>query len=173
MSIIEYAMQMEADGETYYRQAARQADKNCLKVILNMLADDEVKHFQALEKMKDDQPPEISESTILSDTKNIFARMRKENSSGESGQDQSYEQLQAIDASQIQLYREGLEIEQKSMDFYELNADQTENEDHRQLFIKLAREEKKHYFLLENVIEFISQPANWLENAEFVHLEEY
>ncbi len=172
MSIIEYAMQMEADGETYYRQAARQVDRNCLKVILLMLADDEVRHFKALEQMKNDCPPELSESTIMSDTRNIFVRMRKENSSDENAQDQTYQQLQAIDVRQIQLYREGLEIEQKSMDFYELNANQTENEDHRNLFLKLAGEEKKHYFLLENVIEFISRPGNWLENAEFVHLEE-
>lgn len=172
MSIIEYAMQMEADGETYYRQSARQVDRNCLKVILLMLADDEVRHFKALEQMKNDCPPELSESTIMSDTRNIFVRMRKENSSDENAQDQTYQQLQAIDVRQIQLYREGLEIEQKSMDFYELNANQTENEDHRNLFLKLAGEEKKHYFLLENVIEFISRPGNWLENAEFVHLEE-
>ena len=43
----------------------------------------------------------------------------------------------------------------------------------KDVFLKLADEEKKHYFLLGNIIEFISRPEHWLENAEFHHLEEY
>lgn len=45
-----------------------------------------------------------------------------------------------------------------------LNKQQTINE---------LEEEKKHYFLLDNIIEFVSRPEQWLENAEFYHLEEY
>ena len=43
----------------------------------------------------------------------------------------------------------------------------------KRIFQKLAEEEKKHYFLLENIIQFVSRPETWLENAEFYHLEEY
>ena len=28
-------------------------------------------------------------------------------------------------------------------------------------------------FLLENMLDFISRPQTWLENAEFNHLEDY
>ena len=41
------------------------------------------------------------------------------------------------------------------------------------LFEGLAEEERKHYFLLDNVIDFLFQPQSWLENAEFVHLNDY
>jgi hypothetical protein len=37
----------------------------------------------------------------------------------------------------------------------------------------LADEEKKHMILMENLIEFVSRPDTWLENAEWYHLDEY
>ena len=59
------------------------------------------------------------------------------------------------------------------MDFYQEKAGQMEEEYQREIFTALAEEEKKHFFLLENIIEFVSRPRNWLENAEFHHLDEY
>jgi rubrerythrin len=41
------------------------------------------------------------------------------------------------------------------------------------LFLQIAEEEKKHYWILENILNFISRPQNWLENAEWYHLDEY
>lgn len=37
----------------------------------------------------------------------------------------------------------------------------------------MAGEEKRHFFILENIIDFVSRPQSWLENAEFNKLEEY
>jgi len=44
---------------------------------------------------------------------------------------------------------------------------------HFNTFKEIADEEKRHYFLLENIIQFVSRPKTWLEDAEFNHLEEY
>jgi rubrerythrin len=52
-------------------------------------------------------------------------------------------------------------------------ANEVTEEYQKEIFQRLADEEKKHYFLLENIIEFVSRPETWLENAEFYHLEEY
>ena len=65
------------------------------------------------------------------------------------------------------------DIEKKSRDFYTEKANEVKQEYQKDIFLKLAEEEKKHYFLLENIIDFISRPETWLENAEFNHLEEY
>ena len=37
----------------------------------------------------------------------------------------------------------------------------------RGFFKRIADEDKKHYFLLTNIIDFVSRPESWLENAEF------
>ncbi len=158
MNIFEYAMQMEKDGQEYYRQLARQTDNKGLQTILTMLADEEVKHYNAIERMQTAEP-HMTEVTILTDARNIFVQIKE---SGESFD---------FDIKQTDLYRKAQDIEKESRDFYSGKADEVTEEYQRELFLKLAEEEKRHYFLLDNIIEFVSRPEYWLENAEFCHLE--
>jgi rubrerythrin len=159
-NIIEYAMQMEKDGEDYYRQLAKQTANNGMKTILTMLADEEVKHYNILNKIKTEKT-QIAESAILSDVKNIFVQIKE---SGESFD---------FDVNQEELYKKARDIEKKSQDFYTEKANEVTEKFQKELFLKLAVEEKKHYVLLDNIIEFISRPEQWLENAEFFHMEEF
>ena len=160
MNIFEYAMQMEKDGENYYRELAQKTNNKGIKTILTMLADEEVKHYNAVKQMMTTNP-QMVETTILIDTKNVFEQMKK----GQGAFD--------IDVGQIQLYKKAQDIEEKSRDLYLEKTNRVEKEDQKELFLKFADEEKKHYFLLENIINFVSRPETWLENAEFFHLEEY
>ena len=64
------------------------------------------------------------------------------------------------------------DIEKKSQDFYTEKANEVTEAYQIELFLKLAVEEKKHYFLLDNILDFISRPEQWLENAEFFRLED-
>jgi rubrerythrin len=43
----------------------------------------------------------------------------------------------------------------------------------QEIFHKIADEEKKHYLILQEIIDFVSRPQTWLENPEWYHLEEY
>ncbi len=160
MNIYEYAMQMEKDGENYYRQLAEQTTNKGLKTILEMLADEEVIHYNVIENLKASQPT-LAETTLLTDAKNLFAQMRDSNENIDS------------DLGQIELYKKAQDIEKKSQDFYQKKADEVKKEYQKGILLRLANEEKKHYFLLENIIEFVSRPEQWLEDAEFNHLEEY
>ncbi len=160
VDIFEYAMQMEKDGEYYYRQLAQQTANKGLKTILVMLADEEVKHYNAVEKMRTVKP-RIAETAILTDAKNVFVQIKE---SGESFD---------FDTTQTGLYRKAQDIEKESRDFYLEKANEVKEEYQRDIFLRLAAEEKKHYFLLDNIIEFVSRPETWLENAEWSHLEGY
>jgi rubrerythrin len=161
MDIFQYAMQMEADGEDFYRTAAQESKHRGIKAILTMLADDEARHYNVIEKMKSAEPLQLPDTTILTDAKNIFVQMKE---SGEKFTSQT---------SQIMLYKKALDIEKKSRDFYTEKANEVMDEDQKELFLKLAQEEQKHYVLLENIIDLLSRPDAWLENAEFYHLDEY
>jgi rubrerythrin len=160
MDIFEYAMQMEKDGEDYYRQLAQQTNNKGLQTILTMLADEEVKHYNTIQKMRT-EAPQLAETTILTDAENVFTQMK------DSGEELSF------DIRQTDLYKKAQDIEKKSQDFYLENADKAGGESQKEIFLQLAEEEKKHYFLLENIIQFVSRPEVWLENAEWYHLEEY
>eukprot|EP00825_Cyclidium_porcatum_P042734 TRINITY_DN5911_c0_g1_i3.p1 TRINITY_DN5911_c0_g1~~TRINITY_DN5911_c0_g1_i3.p1 ORF type:complete len:169 (+),score=41.19 TRINITY_DN5911_c0_g1_i3:76-582(+) len=48
MNVLEFAIQMEQDGEKYYREQAELYTQNNLNVVCRMLADDEKMHAQLL-----------------------------------------------------------------------------------------------------------------------------
>jgi rubrerythrin len=160
MNIFEFAMEKEKYSEDYYRQLAGKSSNKGLEAVFNMLADEEAKHYKIVSDMKEDVAPDLAETTVLSDAKDVFAKMRE-----------SVESFN-FDVSQTELYRKALNIEKQSRDFYLGKANEVEKA-HKEIFLKLADEEKKHYFLLENIIDFVSRPETWLENAEFYHLEQY
>lgn len=160
MNIFEFAMEKEKYSEDYYRQLAAKSNNKGLEAVFNMLAGEETKHYKIVSDMKEGIAPDLAETKVLSDAKNVFAKMR------ESAQSFNF------NISQTELYRKALKIEEQSRDFYLEKADEVA-EAQKEIFLELADEEKKHYFLLENIIDFVSRPETWLENAEFYHLEQY
>jgi rubrerythrin len=159
MDVLTFALQMEKDGEAFYRQLAHRTANKGLTTILTMLADEEVKHQQAIEMMKT-EVPKLEESHVLTRAKSIFTEIK------ESGK------VLPDDTSQVELYQKAQEIEIRSRDFYLEKAAELDDQDQAALFKALAAEEEKHNRLLENIIDFVSEPDTWLEDAEFVHLDE-
>jgi rubrerythrin len=160
MDILAFAMKMEKDGEAFYKSMAQKTENSGLANILEMLADEEVKHYEVLKSLQGGEGT-LHETDVLGRAKNIFERIR------------DFNQPISSEADQIPIYRQAMDIEKQSEDFYLDKADQVKDKRQKELFIKLAEEEKKHFYLLENVIDFISRPKTWLENSEFNHLDEY
>ena len=161
MDIFEFAMEKEQLAEQYYRKLADKAPHKGLVSILTMLADEEHGHFEVVSKMKQNIPSEVADTILLTNAKTIFAKIR-----------QSREKFR-FGPGPIDLYKKAQDIEKDSRSFYRQKAKESENPSHKAIFNTLAEEENKHYFLLENIIEFVSRPKTWLENAEFHHLEKY
>jgi rubrerythrin len=165
VNIYEFAMQMEKDGENYYRQLARESGTKGLQSIFSMLAAEEVKHYQVVAAMRDKiRETVLEESSVLDSTWNIFQTMKEQ------------KQPLHIDATEeTEKYRNARDIENLSHEFYLEKADQAESEHQRQIFLQLAAEEAKHLRIMQNIVEFVSrpEPGQWLENAEWTHLESY
>jgi len=162
MNIYKYAMQLEKDSENYYTRLMNKTDDVGLQTILKMLADEEAKHFTIVEQMmKTNTYPELIEIDLLKNTKNIFMKIK--------GKKLEFN----FDLAQADFYRKAQEFEEKSYQHYLEMSDKVEAEAQKNLLLKLAEEEKKHMFLLENLVDFVSRPETWIENAEFNHLVEY
>jgi len=162
MNIYQYAMKLEKDSENYYNRLMSKTDDVGLQAILKMLADEEAKHFNIVEQMeKTNICPELAETNILKNAKNIFMQIKGKNLEFN------------FDLTQADFYREAQEFEEKSYQHYLEMSAKVEDEAQKNLLLKLAEEEKKHMFLLENLVEFVSRPETWVENAEFNHLDEY
>ena len=164
MNIYEYAMQMEKDGEKFYRDLAGNCRVEGIRTIFNMLASEEVKHYNIialLQKQAGNSPP--TKIKVLENTKNIFIKMKEEKADI------------CFDSSELEPYRKAVAIEETSRKFYLDKAADAGQGDGKQIFLRLAAEEEKHLRIMENIVEFVArpEPGNWLENAEWHHLEEY
>ena len=160
MDIYEYAMQMEKDGESYYRELAAQAQSDGIRNILTLLANAEVKHYRIFERMKQHESTQPIDLAYLVNIKNVFAEMRDNKAP------------MTENGSQIELYRKAQELEKKTRDFYREKAGKVE-ESQKAIFLKIADEEQKHFNILETIIDMVSRPQTWLENPEWYHLEDY
>ena len=126
-----------------------------------MLVEQEDKHCHLIERMRNNIPGELTETNVLSNAKEIFNNIKE-----------SAEKFD-FNISEIDLYREAREKERKSREFYLEKALEVEDIYQEEVFYKLADEEQKHYMVLDNICDFVSEPECYLENAEFVHLGDY
>lgn len=161
VDIYDYAMQLEKDGEALYTQAAAQSANAGIATILNMLADAERNHYALFKRMQQHESPEVRETPILADIKNIFVEIREKGG------------LEGLPFSDVEVYRTAQEIEKKTEAFYTEKANELKGQPQETVFLKIASEEQKHFRILQNIIDFVFRPAQWLENAEWHHLEEY
>jgi rubrerythrin len=164
MNIYEYAMQMEQDGEKFYLLLAGTCQVEGLTTIFTMLANEEVKHYKTiahLQKNAGNSP--LVKTTVLENVKNIFIRMKEDKADVR------------FDSSELESYRKAMAIEEMSWKFYLDKAANADEENVKQIFLRLAGEEEKHLRIMENIVEFVArpEPGNWLENAEWHHLDEY
>jgi rubrerythrin len=160
MDALELAMKIEKEGETFYQELADKATNSGFREIFHQLADDEAKHYQLFHSMQH-LPQLLKETTILKNAGNIFKRMIAK------------DELSNLDTSQIELYQKAMKLEKDSQDFYLAKATEAVDKNQSELFQKIAAEEEKHYFLLHNIYELVLRPQIWVENGEFVHLEDY
>lgn len=160
MDIYEFAMQFEKDGEKYYRDIAESVENEGIKKILGILADEEVRHYEILSEMKS-RTPDIGETKTLNSVKNVFQKMKKSGKKLGPGM------------GQVELYKKAQELEKKSEEFYSQKSDEVKDLSQRALLLKLAEEEKRHFVVLENIIQFVTKPDRYLEDAEFENIEPF
>jgi len=161
MNVYEYAMEMEKVAEAYYRDLSAQTEDEGLKHVMDMMAAEEAKHYLIFKKMASNESFELPVSTIVKDVKATFQSMK------DSGRTFSFKM------DQLHMYRKAKDLEDKAYAYYTDAAEKTADENEKQALRKIAQEELRHVTLLDNIVEFVNRPNQWLENAEFNQMEEY
>ncbi len=160
MDIYKFAMQMELDGRHFYLDLAKKTENAGIKNILTMMAESEAKHYNViLDMQKNDKAEYSKDAEVLTKIKNIFTKMREEKEID-------------VDVSQVEFYKKALEIEADSEKFYLERADEEKDPHRKEIFLTLAKEEKGHCILLENIVNLVSQPDNWIENSEWYDIDD-
>lgn len=162
MEFFDFAIDLEKKTVDTYRELADQCRTNeGVKNILLMLVADHGRHAETLEKMRDQARVDMSKTEAFREARKLFEKMQKD------------KEVFSCDIDQLRLYREARELVQKKQKLFEETVGRMESEENRALLKELAEEEKKQASVLDNIIEMVNRPNTWLEDAEFVHLDEY
>lgn len=160
MNIFEFAIKMELDGKAYYEKLADETSVAGLKTIFTKLAADEQKHCDTIQAMKAGTAWTMAETTILNEAKNLFEDMANDRN------------ITGSLKKSLDGYQHARKIEADSVRFYEDMANKESNPEFRQLFLRIADEEKKHYNIMDNLYDFVLAPENFLAWGEFSNLKE-
>ena len=167
MDILELACEIEVKGEQLYRDLAAQSPVKEISSIFDFLAGEEMLHFELLRAMsqKTTLPP-IKKSSILNDSKAAFKILSEQfTKPGTIAIDREY----ALGTA--------LELESKSVSLYEKAIAEItidpDNECSCQVLKQLIEQEKNHVRLVSALMDFQRHPYEWLENAEWRHLDGY
>ncbi len=159
MNIYEYAMQLEKEGEEFYKDLASKTEDKGLRSILEMLANEEVKHYSLFKKMLNNADVStLPKMEVIEQTKLSFEKMKEVPNTHDFEQDQ------------IEYYKKAVQIEEQNGNFYKEQAHNAKTEEHKQIFLRIAEEEDRHLVVLKNLVEFISCPEDYLDNAEFYNM---
>lgn len=155
MNALEYAIDMEMDGEKYYSEQAELNDNNSIKVVCLILAKAECKHAQILRNKLDGLTYDLSDAGSYLKINNIFKDLG------------DFKSDVKATPSQLDFYRTALDIEKQSIDFYTNLLTKTGDENEKELFKYLIEQENLHFSLLDEMVTMLRHAEEWVESAEF------
>ena len=120
-----------------------------------MLANEEVKHYNIFKSMMKNEDMDLDKLDLITDTQTIFQTLNEEKNNVN------------FDAEHIQYYKDAIAREDNSCDFYAKKAEEVENENQKKVFLQIAQEEAKHKKILEEIVIYLQEPADWVASAEF------
>lgn len=163
MDVLEFAINMELEGQKFYLEQSEINKDNELYKIFQILADSEKEHAELLKKRHDLADYELNESSggALSVFQSIFADMKE------------FTKKHVIFLTQLEAYRLARSQEEKSIKLYQkMDAEATDSKD-KKLFAFLLKQEQEHLILFEQLVKMLTRPEEWVESAEFGIREDY
>jgi rubrerythrin len=161
MGVFDFAMKMEMDGKSFYEQLAEKSTNPGLRTIFSRLAADEQKHYEIFQALQSETPPHMQDTTVLEDARNIFGELLSGKSSVPSFE------------GDLEGYLYAMKLEADSVDLYEEAAGKEQDASVKDILMRIAGEEQKHFNILENIYNFVNAPNEYLAWREFSNIDEF
>lgn len=141
--VIGIAIQIEENGERFYRKAIAAADKAEMQELLRWLADEEARHGKFFLEMKDSIVQQSGDDWAVEMGELLLQSMVKDRTF-------SLEEVQ-FDAitTEAQLIEVGLELERDSIQFYEILLSFIEDPEAARHVHAILEEERRHVAFLQ------------------------
>ena len=161
MDTLELALSLEFDLEKYYTELAEKNKDNTLSVVFNLLAGEERKHTEILLGKADLLDLKVQDKNVLTEAKGLFRQLGSFKS-----------EIKEL-PSQLDSYRIALEMEEKSLQFYKNLKEEAEDDNAKETYGYLIKQEDIHCIILEELVKLTTRPEEWVESAEFGLREDY
>ncbi len=157
------AIGMEEEGYSIYMKAAAKSTNPLGSATLKAIAEKELLHKKAIEDFYSGLTGTSVEKISFADAQLWSSKLRSEIL--KSIKD-SLDKLSGSDEDLLKAYEISMVMEKKGYDFYDKIAKTTDNENAKQLFSFLAKEENSHYELLQETHLYLSDPSEWFHKEE-------
>jgi rubrerythrin len=158
------AMQMEKMSIEHYQSLEETTPVKEFRAIYQLLVRDEQKHYRVLETWKRELSFDAAVPTdILEKSRKLLSEFPIDTLVTEFAQDSA--------GSFLQVLTDDYELEKKSVALYEDAVSRTASTGQGAVFTFLAKEERRHVRLLEQLIECAKQPEQFLREKRFNELE--
>ena len=166
LKALETALQMEIDGKEFYLKASKASKNQLGKDLLKNLAAEEDIHRQTFQdiyntiKNKKGWPDKKYRGDGGQSLRTVFAIALKD-------MDKNVTSIEA----ELDAIRTGMDLENKTLDFYNGRSRQTSYTAEKQLYEAIAIQEGEHYRVLMDYYNFLQDPAQWFVNKEHTSVD--
>jgi rubrerythrin len=162
MNVFDFAIKMELDGKAFYEKLAQGTNIAGLQTIFSRLAADEQKHYEIFLALKGQtQATAMEDTRVLEQARNVFEELLEQKGT-----------LGPI-TGDLEGYRYAMKIEADSFRLYEDAAQKEKNDDVKNLLLRIAGEEHKHFTIVQNIHDFVNAPNQYLAWGEFSNIDEF
>jgi rubrerythrin len=158
-TLIQEAIKLEINGQAFFNRAAEVTHNDLGKKMFVRLAQEEVKHLDTFSR--------LFSAIIGSD--DWKKQVKKEEVKGPSPviEELTQRMKRAEGQSELEAIRIGMELEQKAVNFFTKSAGNLDDAEAKQIFEKIADEERFHYDLLLAQYDSVTGSGFWLDSSEF------
>ncbi len=163
---VEYALQTERDGISFYEHASRHIAHKLARAAFVMLAREEERHVDTIKSLArfldgEGEPADFDAADPGSLKKTIHTIYSATSADDLDG-----------DMDAAEAYAKAIEIETRVIDLYGQCAKECETAEARHLFDVLYREEADHLKLLEDMRGYLIDPEQWFVDRKMILRED-
>ncbi len=157
--VLEEALKLEEDGRKFYLDGMNRVKNGLSKETLNRLADEEFIH---MERIREGYERIQEGKSFAWDSRNNIRKSSREFFENVFTEAQkNKEELVTPASEETDVLQTAMDLESKAHRFYLDQAKATSDEKVKEFLDFLASEEYRHYNLLYNTLEYISNPTEW------------
>lgn len=152
------AVQLEKDGNKFYKEAAEKAKNPHARKLFERLAEEETYHLGIFEKLVEQVAGAMDWPTILKEAPvrraPIFPTELKTKDE------------EKADIGERDSVRRALEFEYNALDFFLTEAERAKHPVVREIFKRIADEERNHVNFLEAELDYVTKTGYWFDINE-------